>query len=1090
MHKRLSTTVAALALVASSALAQSAYTGKVVDKNGEPVIGASVKIDGTKMGAVTNADGEFTLTSVPKGNQKITISYIGMKPQTVTLKQNLTVEMAEDGEDLDEVVVQVAYGAAKKSTLTGAVTQVDAKSIEVRPVSSATAALEGTTSGVQVNSTYGQPGDAPSIYIRGIGSVNGSTAPLYVLDGVPFGGNISDVNPNDIESVTVLKDAASAALYGNRASNGVILITTKRGKGEKISFDFSAKFGTYNRGIKEYATTNPRQFMEASWQNLRNARISAGDDAATAANYASKNLISEHLYLNIWNKADDALFTSDGKLVSDAQILSGFAEDLDWEDAAIRNGKRQEYNFSGMQATSKSDMYFSVGYLNEEGYATNSGFNRLSGRARANFRPKNWFHTGFTLAASHQKTDNTSNNGDSNSAYVNAFYYTRNIAPIYPVYLHNADGSYALDANGNKQYDIGDDRNQFQNRHTIWENELNENRTYRNTIESSAYADFLLPYGFQLTVKGEVNLRNSENRTYRNAIIGDGNGAHGTTSRTIYRYKNWTAQEQLSWHHTYGVHSIDALVGHENYKYQYDYTYNNKSDQVFAGKDHLSNFNTLTSLEGYDGNYRTESYLGRVRYNYDDRYNLEVSFRRDGSSRFAKDTRWGNFGSIGANWMISKEKFMENVDWVNSLKLRADWGTVGNDASAGYYAYKALYEADKNGGQGAYYLTQIANDALKWETSSSWGIGVDARLFNRWNISVEYYDKRNKDLIFDVYNPLSAGATSSSSAVSTITMNLGTMKNTGWEFNTDVDIFKNKDWRINLSTNGTFMHNEVTKLPEQNRKEGIISGVYKIMEGKSRYEFYTYHFAGVDQMTGKSLYDANLDDYNFTLADGTVVGNTGTTSTGANAQAVTAKDAADAGLTEINGKYYVHNTTYGKRDFRGSAVPKFQGAFTPTILWKDLTVSAIFTYSLGGKVYDAVYANLMSVGSTPGNLHEDIMKSWTETPTGMTEESANRLKADGTPRINYNDQYNNAASDRWLISRNYFVVKNINLSYALPRQWVRSLDLDQIRINASIENLATFTKRQGMNPQQTLGGYQYNQLVTPRVFSVGVNVKF
>ena len=935
------------------------------------------------------------------------------------------------------------------------------------------------------NSTYGQPGEEPSIRIRGFGTVNGSATPLYVLDGVPFGGNISDLNSNDIESITVLKDAASCALYGNRASNGVILITTKRGKGEKMAFNLKVNQGTYSRGIKEYKVLNAKEFMETSWLNLRNSRISAGDDQATANAYASKNLINDELYLNIYNKADDQLFDANGKLVSDAQILDGYADDLDWYDNAIRDGYRQEYNFSGSQASAKSDYYFSVGYLNEKGYVTNSDFDRLTGRAAMNFHPKKWLNTGFTISGSHQKSNIT--NGNSSASYTNAFMFCRDIAPIYPVHLHNADGSYQLDSFGNKQYDSGSytdengnpvlTRNQYQDRHVIWENELNENKSFRNTLQSSAYMDLKFLNDFTFTVKGELNVRNNENRTYNSALIGDGKGNNGRTKRTIYRYKNYTFQQQLNWNHTFGNHTVGVLLGHENYSYFYDYTYIYKTNQTFAGQDNLDNFTNLTNGSGYSNRYRTESYLGRIRYDYQEKYNVEASFRRDGSSRFAKESRWGNFGSIGASWVVTKEDFMKPISWVNNLKLRADYGLVGNDAGASYYSYMALYASNQNHNKGAYYLSQLANTKLKWETGASFGIGVDARLFNRWNISAEYFDKRNKDLLFDVYLPLSAGATSSSSAEATITENMGTISNRGFEINTDVDIFKNKDWTVNFSANASFIKNKIVELPEQD-KDGIISGIYKIAEGKSRYEFFTYTYVGVDQMTGNSLYKANLENYHVTTADGQTVGNA---------------DGNDISkyVTQIGNEYYVNNTSYALKEYHGSAIPKVYGSFAPSVRYKDLSLSLMFTYSIGGKVYDAVYSSLMSTGTSPSNYHKDILKSWSEIPSGMTEDSQDRIWYGGIPQINSSmTSTNNATSSRWLTDASYLVLKNINMSYSLPKAWVNALTLESIRLNLSCENAFTCTKRRGMNPQQSFNGYQYNYLVTPRVFTIGVDVKF
>jgi TonB-linked SusC/RagA family outer membrane protein len=1054
-------------------------------EDGAPVVGASVLVKGATVGAVTDIDGKFLIPNVPATAKTLQVSFIGMQTQEVAIKPGiLKIELDSDAEMLEEVIIQVAYGSAKKTSLTGAISSVNVKDIEKRPVSSIASALEGTTSGVQVNSTYGQPGDDPSIRIRGFGTVNGSSDPLYVIDGVPFGGNISDINPNDIESMSVLKDAASCALYGNRASNGVILITTKRGTSEKLNIDLKIHQGTYSRGIKEYKRVDPYQFMEVSWQNMKNRRISAGDDAATAAAYASENLVSGDLYLNIFNKADNALFDANGNLVSGTQILEGYAGDLDWYNDAIRDGYRQEYTLSGNVANEKSSIYFSVGYLDEKGYARNSDFNRLSARTSLTFTPKKWLKGGLNLSGTHQLSNAT--NGGSSASYTNAFMYARQIAPIYPVHLHNADGSYRLDQNGKLQYDPGyyiDDagveqstRNQYVDRHVIWENELDMDKTYRNTLQGIAFLDIKFLNDFTFTVKGDLNTRNQENQTYNNASIGDGKGNLGRASRTKYRYKNYTVQEQLNWNHIYGKHYLDALVAHENYYYNYSYEYGYKTSEVFTSKTNLSNFTNITSLDGYDSNYRTESYLGRVRYNYADKYNVEVSFRRDGSSRFHKDNRWGNFGSVGANWLISEEDFMKSFPWVNSLKLRANWGQVGNDAGAGYYGFMALYTAEQNANKGAYYISQYENKDLKWETGEAWGIGIEGRLFNRWNISVEYFDRRNKDLLFNVYLPLSAGANDSGSASATITKNIGVISNHGIEINTDVDVYRSKGWRVNLATNTSFIRNKIVKLPEEN-KDGIISGNYKIVEGKSRYEFFLPTFAGVDQWTGLSLYKADLEKNHIVVSDDEIIGNAEGTNITAN-------------VTKIGGEYYVNNITYALKEFHGSSLPKIFGSFTGSVAYKSLSLSALFTYALGGKTYDGVYASLISTGTAPGSYHADIMNSWKAVPEGITETSENRIAPNGIPMINSTSSAdNNATSSRWLTSSDYLVLKNITLSYQLPKRWAKTIDLQEIGISANCENLFTLTARQGMNPQQAFDGSQYNYLVTPRVFSIGVTVK-
>ena len=1098
-----------LFLLVGGVVAQTTVKGTVVTyEDNEPIIGASIQVVGApNIGTITDVNGQFTL-QVPAGKNTLKITYVGMEPLEVAVSNKpLRIQLRNDANNLDEVVV-VAYGTQKKTSLTGAIQEVKSEEILLRPTSSVASALEGTVTGVQVNSTYGVPGEDPSIRIRGIGTVNGSSSPLYILDGVPFGGNISDLNPQDIESMSVLKDAASAALYGNRASNGVILITTKKGKQSKLNVSADIKLGTYSRGIPEYERMGATQWMEAQWLNMKNNRISAMMNEAVpegmtqeqwiasipgkASEYASKNLISDRLYLNIFQGADDALFDSNGKFIGGA-IKGTYAEDLDWYDQAIHNGFREEYNINANGATDKADYLFSVGYLNENGYLKTSGFDRLSGRAAVNVQPVKWFKSGFNVNVTHQTFNSTY--GTSDGGYTNPFMYCRNIAPIYPVHLHDVNtGQYILDDFGNTQYDSGSyidangqvqvTRNQFQDRHLIWENELNRINTIRNTMNAIAYADIYLPYNFTFTLKGNLNTRHSEQNEYNNAIVGDGKGNSGRGKRVDYRYKNWAFQQQLHWSHEFGVHSVDALIGHENYHYTYNYLYGYKTTQVFAGVNNLNNFTDITSLYDYNDTYRTESYLGRVRYGYDSKYNVEASFRRDGSSRFSKDSRWGNFWSLGANWVISNEDFMKKFDWVNYLKLRADYGEVGNDAGSGYYGYMALYNSTQNANKGAYWIGQLPNEDLKWETGQSWGIGIDGRLFNRLNFSIEYFDKRNKDLLFDVYNPLSAGATSTSSAESVITKNLGTISNKGVEFSFDVDVFKNRDWKVNVGADITFLKNEIITLPEQN-KNGIIDGTKKIVEGKSRYEFFVYTWEGVNTKNGFSLYKFDDEKYYFT-ANGQTFGDTenGTEVTGDNLNTVVV----------INGVPYSYVTTYAKKEFHGSAIPKAYGGFHFTVGWKGLSLYTLFTYQLGGKVMDSNYASLMSASGTPYSLHADAASGWTvENATAIDAVDPN-----GIPQLNNAPTIPgtaveadlNSTSSRWLTSASYLILKNLNLTYNLPRNLVRKVNLDGVAVTLACENLFTVTARKGMNPQQNFSGTQSNTFVTPRVFTVGLNVKF
>lgn len=1111
--KRFTLLLANVLLICSAALAQVTITGTVVSaSDNEPIIGATVNVVGTQTGTATDIDGRFTLT-VPSTNSQLKVSFIGMTPITVKAENGMVIEMHSNTQDLDEVVV-VAYGTAKKSALTGAVSQVTAQQIEARPVTSVTSALEGTTTGLVVNSTYGQPGSDASIRIRGFASINGSNEPLYVIDGVPFGGNISDLNSADIESITVLKDATSAALYGNRAGNGVILINTKRGHNDKVRINASAMMGTYTRGIPEYDRMNARQWMNAMMQSYAREHYAAGNSGDKTMSWdqaianANAGIITDYLHYNIFDQPDNDLFNGI-YLKNNAQIKSGIADDLDWFKAAIRSGFRQDYTLSGDGGNQMANYYFSAGYTKEDGYTKESGFERITGRASVNLNPKKWFKTGMTLAGSHQLTNFHSDNEDS---YKNAFGYCRNIAPIYPIHLHDmATGDYMLDENGNLIYDSGDvnGRTQYSGRHYLWETELDMDKTYRNVLNGQAYMTFVLPYGFDLTVKGDLNVRNTENREYNNAIIGDGQGNNARTKRTIYRYKNYTLQQLLNWKQTYGNrHAFEVLLGHENYYYKYNYLYGFKANETLAGHVDMINFSDIQNLYDYENNDRRESYLGRLIYGLDDKYIFEGTFRRDGSSRFHKDHRWGNFYSIGGTWVMSREDFINKYDWINNLKFRVAYGEVANDRAADYYSYMALYDITVNGGMGALVKSQLTNELLSWESVRNLSIGLEGRLFNRLNFGLDYFIKGSKDLIFNLNQPLSAGATSTSSAVSQVQVNLGNMVNRGIEFSADADIIQTKDLRFNMGLNLTFIKNKITKMPDiynvggekDEYTAGLQSGQYNYRKGHSMYSFYTYTYKGIDDMTGKALYTFNDHDY---YVPGMTTGST------------EGLEAIPEGeYVVIDGVPYVYKpATYGKREWHGSAMPKLYGSFNPTIDYKNFTLSGIFSFQLGGKCIDWTYQSLTSMGGSPSAIHADMENAWIKDLNGtavtytddqikgmtVTDAEGNsyvnypgsRLDPNGTPAVySADNSYNSATSDRYITSSNYFIIKNIGLTYRLPRFILDKIGFTYISLNATVENLYTKSARKGMNPQQSFSGYVGDIMVTPRVFSFGVKIGF
>ena len=1038
--------------------------GTVTDSStGEVVPYAAVQIKGTTTGTATDLNGAYTI-SVP-ANATLVISSVGYQTQEVAVEGRslINVILAVDTEFLDDVIV-VAYGTASKASLTGAVAAVDTKTIEQTISSSVTAALEGAAPGVQVNNTYGEPGSDPTIRIRGFGSINGSNAPLYIVDGFPFNGNISDLNSNDIESMTVLKDATSAALYGNRASNGVILITTKTAKNEgKPVVTLTTNQGAYVRGIKEYERLAPKEWMEAQWTGLKNYTMT-GElkyNEAQAAAYATKNLISDLVKNNIFDKADDALFDANGNLV--ANILPGYT-DLDWEKELVKTGYRQEYGIAVQSSSDKYNVYSSLDYMNEDGYILNTGFKRLSGRINTSYNPVKWFKTGLNLAATSQ-TQNYNSNAYS-SYYANPFYTLRYEGPVYPVYLHNADGSIVTDANGDKVYDTVNDWRS--NRHIIYERLNDYERNVRTTLDASAFATIILPYGFDLTVKGNQSITNRKRAKYDNPNIGDGANNNGRFTNYDYYYKTTNFQQQLNWGQDFGLNHVDALLAHESYQYNYSSVSGMNTNMALAGLYVVSNFTENSYYNGGEDEDTGESYLGRIRYNYAQKYYLDGSFRRDGSSRFSPKHRWGNFWSIGGAWDITKENFMKDFNWVNFLKLRASYGAVGNKGGIDYYAYQALYELDKNGKNPALYRMQLSADEVVWERTQTLDLAVEGRVFDRLNFSVGYFNKVSKDLLFEVALPASAGQYIwGDNRYMSQLKNIGSVRNSGWEISLDADVVRTRDFRWNIGTDATFLKNKILVLPHETEDaddKGFMmanGSTYRAYEeGRSLYEFYTYQFVGIDKSNGLSLYTIDPEQRDEAEADGF--------------------------LATIDGKDYTTNTAYAKKDWIGSALPKVYGSVHTDLSWKNLTLHVLATYSLGGILYDSGYASLMSTAAASADaLHVDMLKSWTPAQAGTG------IDPNGIPVIDHNlSKYTNSLSSRWFTSASYLVLKNITLSYSLPTKLMHGIGLQGISINAGVENAFTLTARQGLNPQYSFSGGQDATYTTARIYNAGLTIKF
>lgn len=637
--KKLFLILVAVTLMAAAAMAQNrTVTGQVVyAADGEPLIGATVQPVGEGTAVVTDVQGHFRLT-VNSDVRKIQVSYVGMLTEVLDIQNTpMLIKLTSTDTELDEVMV-IAYGTAKKSSLTGAVSTISAKTLEKLSVSNVSKALEGAVPGVQVAIQSGQPGSSATVRVRGIGSINSGSSPLYVVDGVPFEGNISSINPADIETMNVLKDAASTALYGARAANGVILITTKKGSANRTRVTLEARIGGNSRALPDYdIMTDPGMYMTTYWGMLRNQL--GGDGAA-----ASKALIGKLGY-NPYDCADDAIVDADGNLTTARMLWNDR-----WADEAINNGLRQEYNLTVSGGNDRSNHYFSLGYLGDEGIVSNSDFSRLSMRASMDYDVNKYVNVSGNV--SYARGEQNQQNISSLSNYTNAFAFIQSIAPIYPVYRYDRQGNRVYGADGKPLYDFGDGsmgaRAYAPNQNPVASNDANRNRTISDNINTRATLTVNIWDGLKVQVNGGYDATINTIDSFMTPTFGDAQQVDGRGYKYRNRLETYTVNELLTYNRKFNnIHTVDVLLGHENYSYNYNTLYNSKHGFFDPYIDEFDNAIIMDNMSSSTERTKLESVFARANYNYDERYYVSASVRGDGSSRFAPGHRWGTFWSAG-----------------------------------------------------------------------------------------------------------------------------------------------------------------------------------------------------------------------------------------------------------------------------------------------------------------------------------------------------------------------------------------------------------------------------------------------------------
>ncbi len=1007
------------ALGISAVWAQKTFSGKVLGPDGLGLPGVSVveKANSTN-GVATDLDGNWTLT-VPSGKSVLQFSTIGMKTVELAANNATSITMKEDSQMLDEVMI-ISYGTAKKSSFTGSAATVKSDELVKKPVISVGQALDGLASGVQVSSGSGQPGSTPSIRIRGIGSINASNEPLYVIDGVPqFSddlsvssssslGTLSSLNPNDIANVTVLKDASAAALYGSRAANGVVLITTKRGKAGKTEFSVKGETGFSDFAVDPLPLATPKEAFDYKVLGYKNYLVEYEGMSEAEAQKTALSDIGGYFSQYDPNRPES---------------------DYNWDDALFSTGKTNNVEFSARGGNEKTKFFASLGYLDVEGVATGSNFKRISGRLNLDHKANDIIELGATSYISRMKQNVIPTNG---YYYANPLYATRGfLNQLTPI--RTPDGKYA-EVEGGKKPNL------------VKENGLNFTKNDIWTINQQAFVKLNLMEGLTFKSTNSFDFTISNGSVYWSPISQDGESYNGYSNEQNKRRLKLSTSNILNYTKSINeVHNIDFLVGYEAEKLQ---------DKVLSasGKNFPNDVSTtldvaakpLTAYFNHDGD-RMQSVLSRLNYNYDNKYYASASFRTDASSRLGANNRWGQFWALSGAWRITSEKFMENVDFVNDLKLRVSYGVNGvlhDDwtGSLGLYSFGKDY----NSVPGTLY-TQIENKDLSWEKNNTLSLALEGRIFEKLSFELEYFNKKTTDLLLEV-------PTSRTTGFSSYWANVGEMTNTGFEvtlksLNIDTDDFK---WNTSLSL--SHYKNTVDKLVGG---DNVATFPYILREGESFCSMYMRDWAGVNPENGHGQWYV-LEDEKRVDKDG-------------------------------DGKFDVtEDTRKARKKIVGDGVPDLTGSLNNMFSYKGFDFSFLLTFKLGGDAYIDPYWSLFDDGA---GINKAILKAqvddyWT-TPGQATE----------LPKPVYsNPQHTNYNSSRRIKDGTFMRLKSVNLGYKLPSKWVEKAGLTSVRFYGSATNLLTFSELDdyGLDPETTSRGTVLDSFDFPpmKTITFGVQVNF
>ena len=1087
--RKFSVLLTALLFIGVSAVfgQERSISGKVLDsESGEPLVGVSISVVGADTGTSTDENGDFTVT-LPDGFTKLRVEQTSYKTQEVTAAEGMVIRLVLSSTVLSEAEIEVAFGTKKGKGYVGSAQTIQQETIEKKSPSDITKALAGEFAGVQIATNTGQPGVESKVRVRGIASLNAGGEALYVVDGVPYAGNVSSIDPSDIVSTTVLKDATATAMYGARGANGVILITTKKGTaGSEGKIEVDLQAGLNMRLLPMHdRITSPEEYMELGWAGLVNYYMlsSSSPDLDAAKQSATDNLWSTgketdisglNVGYNLWTQ-NDVIDPATGK------FRSGVGRRYDpesWQDHIFRVGKKYSAGVKISGGSDKTTYFTSINYLNDEGYYIRSKYSRLTATTNLDYSPKKWLTANFKAMYAYSRINNVGQSDVNN----NGFNFVYNIPPVYPVFVHNADGSIKQDDRfGGNAYDYGQNEG-YTRTFAVGANpagalQLDKRDIQMHNLALSNFLKFEFIKDLVITITNGYNFNFQERGDITNKYFGDAKGI-GYVSKRLLSFMDFSSRQQIAYKKTLAeVHNLDAMFGHDFRTLESKDLYAWRSGMFKPYDFELDNAVKVRDATSSAEDYTSESYMGEVRYNYEEKYFATANGSVYGSSNFAPGHQYGLFWSVGAAWNIHRELFMASTKkWLSSLKVRANFGTSGND-QIGSYRYTDMYKIVNSNDQPSINFVRKGNPDLTWETVYKANLGVDLELKKgKLYVEADLYNNT-------VTNTLAFKSVAYSNGYNSIPVNDGKFRNYGLELMVKANLLKTRDIDLNFRITGSYSKALVLENPKT-----VIQGKeveLSLNDGRAVGHFigdiYGRHYMGVDPNTGFGQWEQWKDLNSTTTPDAPVLDTYiyEHEKTVKNGNIVNKRDVQWSKGNITNDPNKASRFFLGKNRY-----PDFFGGFGIDASAYGFDLSASFEYIIGGYNYDDIYSNLMEDGVFGArNYHKDMLKAWTAENRNTTVPImlAGQAVAENANHPEYNSTWS-GAGDRFLTSNTALRFSNVRLAYNFPHKMIEKVKLKSLSLWVRADNLFVLSHRKGYDPFTYFGGgnerYQYTPLST------------